>query len=219
MMKIVVAIAPDEPDSAALEAALELRDAADGGEVVAITLAPPEDREGLLSALALGADRGVHITHDWLGDIDPIATARALADALGGESGDLVLCGAGATGVALAALLGLPRVAGVRSIDARPDNVTVERDLEGGTVELIEVRLPAVLTVQPGAYKLRYASLTAVRQALSKPVDVMTASEIDAAARAAPMPRAAQDARAEMIDGGPAEIAARIASIIRSQVA
>src|ERR1700760_1368641 len=86
MLKIAVAIAPGEPDGAALEAALQLRDAAGGGEVAAITLASPEDREGLLSALAVGADRGLHLTHGSPGNVDPIATARALAAALAPQS-------------------------------------------------------------------------------------------------------------------------------------
>lgn len=219
-MKIVVASAPVQADGAALEAALQLREAAGDGEVVVITLAPAGDREGLLGALAVGADRGVRLVHEAPQELDAIATARALAAAVRGEAPDLVLCGAGATGVALGALLGVARVAGVSRIehDAGSDTATVERELEGGMVELIEVRLPAVLTVRPGMYKLRYTTLSAVRLALSKPVQTSAPVEIGAAAQIVSTSRARQDRQAQMIEGDATKIAERIAAIIRSEV-
>src|SRR5579862_2476197 len=109
----------NEWDSFSLEAAMQLREAAGGdGEVVAVTVGDDEAEEGLLSALAKGADRGVRIWDEELGGADALAVARVLAAAIEPESPDLVLCGVqssdavnSATGIALAGLLGLPHVA------------------------------------------------------------------------------------------------------------
>ena len=126
-------------DRFALEAALELRDA-HGGEVVVLTVGAPEAEGALLACLAQGADRGVRIWDESI-DPEPLTVARVLAAAVRRERPDLVLCGVqssdavnGATGVALAGLLDLPRVAVVRrlSYDAEAGSFEVDRELEGG---------------------------------------------------------------------------------------
>ncbi len=219
----------NEWDTFSLEAALQLRDAAGEGEVVAITVGDDEAEEGLLSALAKGADRGVRIWDDELAGADALAVARVLAAAVARESPDLVLCGVqssdavnGATGIALAGYLDMPHVAVVKRIELRRRRrPTVERELEGGLVELLRISLPALLTIQTGINEPRYATLRAIKQAREKPLAVQSLADVglDAAAGRARRPGSRRRALAppdrgegaEMLDGSPAEVAARIA--------
>ncbi len=225
-----------EAGMGAIEAALELRDAAGRGEVVVISVSEPEARGGVLTALALGADRAVVVSHAAVQDLDDLAVARILSRIVEREAPDLVLCASGsnddrseAAGVALAALLGLPRVTAVRRVehDAGRRAATVERALPGGRVERLEVPTPALITVAGGAYRPRYATLAEIRLAWRKPLEVMTIEEtgidpdaLDAArsARVRALARPPTPAGAEMIEGSPDEIAERIADIIKGRV-
>jgi electron transfer flavoprotein beta subunit len=224
----------NEWDTFSLEAAVQLRDAAGEGEVVAITVGDEDAGEGLLSALAKGADRGVRIWDEQLAGADALAVARVLAAAVERESPDLVLCGVqssdavnSTTGIALAGYLGLPHVAVVKGIELDGSVATVERELEGGLVELLRVSLPALLTVQTGINEPRYATLRAIKQAREKPLAVQSlgdvgldAGEVAAAAgshrRGLAPPEAGEGA--EMLNGSTADVAARIAAIVRDRI-
>jgi electron transfer flavoprotein beta subunit len=225
----------NEWDTFSLEAALQLRDAAgDGGEVVAITVGDDEAEEGLLSALARGADRGVRVWDDELGDLDALAVARVLCAAISRESPDLVLCGVqssdavnSATGIALAGHLGLAHVAVVTAIELDGTTATVERELEGGLVEIVRIELPALLTVQTGINEPRYATLRAIKQAREKPLEVVSPADLGlsaddlAAAAGAHRRRLAPPDRgegAEMLNGSTAQVAERIASIVKERI-
>jgi electron transfer flavoprotein beta subunit len=220
----------NEWDEHALEAALQLRDATDDSDVVCVTVGDEEAEEGLLACLAKGADRAVRIWRDELGEADVMRVAATLAAFVERDSPDLVLCGAqssdavnGATGVALAGLLDLTHVAVIRSLELDGDRLTVGRELEGGLVERLELDLPALLTIQTGMYEPRYATLRAIKQARDKPLAVLT----DAAASSVPVAARtnrsrlrrltvhAESATAEMLDGAPSDVAARIAQIIK----
>jgi electron transfer flavoprotein beta subunit len=226
----------NEWDSFSVEAALQIREQVGEGEIVVVTVGNEEAREGLLTALAMGADRAVHVQHEELVDLDALAVARVLQAVVERESPDLVLCGVqssdavnGATGVALAGLLGLPRVAVVRGIeyDHGARTATVERELEGGLIEKVRVRTPALLTVQTGINEPRYATLRGIRQAASKPMEELSIADLGidedalAAATGSRLVRLAQPETgegAEMIEGSAAEIADRIAQIVKSKV-
>ena len=225
----------NEWDGFSLEAALELREAAGEGEVVALTVGAQAAEEALLSCLAKGADRGVRIWDDVLAGADAIALARVLAAAVARESPDLVLCGVqssdavnGATGIALAGLLDLAHVAVVRRLDYDPATATatVERELEGGLVELLSVRLPALLTIQTGINQPRYATLRAIKQAREKPLVVedlaalgLSGSDVVAAAGSRRRELAIPDrgAGAEMLGGSVEDMAARIAELVKER--
>ena len=178
----------NEWDAFSLEAALQLREATgDDGEVVVVTVGDDEAEEALLGCLARGADRAVRIWDDSLAGADPLAVARVLAGAVGREGADLVLCGVqssdavnGATGVALAGYLELPHVAVIKRLDYDPasSTATVKRELEGGLVEVLRVRTPALLTIQTGINEPRYANLRAIKQAREKPLEVTTPDEL-----------------------------------------
>jgi electron transfer flavoprotein beta subunit len=226
----------NEWDNFSVEEALQLREAAGDGEVVVVSVGGEEAEEGLRACLAMGADRAVRIWDDALEGADPLAVARVLAPAVERESPDLVLCGVqssdgvhSATGVALAEHLGLPRVAVVKALDydAGAGTAAMERELEGGLVEQLRVRLPALLTIQTGINEPRYATLRAIKQAKEKQLDVVGLGDIGlesgaveaaAGSRVRSMAHPDTGEGAEMLDGPAAEVAARIAEIVKERM-
>jgi electron transfer flavoprotein beta subunit len=162
-------------DEFALEAALRTRDAAGGGEVTAVTLGDASAAEQLRSGLAMGADRAVLLAGE--ASMDGLATARALAHELEGREADLVLFGVRAAdddqqqvGPMTATLLGRPCVTAVSDFEVADGVVTCHREVEGGS-EVVEARLPAVVTVTKGAFEPRYASLKGIMAAKRKPLE------------------------------------------------
>lgn len=224
----------NEWDTFSLEAAMQLRDAAGEGEVIAVTVGDEGAEEGLLSALAKGADRGVRIWDEELSGADALAVARVLSAVVGREAPDLVLCGVqssdavnSATGIALAGYLGLAHVAVVKGIEQDGQRLIVERELEGGLVEVLEVALPALLTVQTGINEPRYATLRAIKQAREKPLAVLGLADLGldgaevagaAGSRRRGLSLPDRGEGAEILDGSPGEVAARIAEIVRDRV-
>jgi len=223
----------NEWDRFAVEAALQLRDDNEG-EVVVISVGGDEVEDGLLTALAMGADRGIQVeVEDEPTTLDPIAIAKVIAKAVESESPDLVLAGtqssdggSAATGTALAALLGLPRVAVVRSIEYAGGELTVRRELEGGLLEQVKVSTPALLTVQTGINEPRYATLRGIRQAASKPRDEKTLEDLGldqdtlaaGSAKQVSLASPPESEGAQIIEGDASAVASQIASIIKSKV-
>ncbi len=163
-------------DEYALEQALRVREAQGAGEVVAISLGGPGVQTTLRNALAMGADRAIHLTAD-AAAADPLAVARALAAALRDLNADLVWLGKQATdddaaqvGPMLAVLLGRPCVSAIATFALEGSRVRVEREIEGGR-EVVEVELPAVLTADKGLNEPRYASLKGIMAAKKKPIE------------------------------------------------
>jgi electron transfer flavoprotein beta subunit len=229
----------NEWDAFSLEAALQLREGAGAGsddEVVVLTVGDEESEEALLGCLARGADRAVRVWDETLEGADTLAVARVLAALVQREAPDLVLCGVqssdavnGATGVALAGFLEMPHVAVVKQLDYDPagSTATVKRELEGGLVEVVRVRTPALLTIQTGINEPRYANLRAIKQAREKPLQVTTPEEvgIEAETLAAAAGSRRRTLRppdrgegAEMLAGSPAEVATRIVEIVRERM-
>ena len=172
----------------------------------------------------MGADRAVRVAAE---PLDPISTARALAAVVAAESPDLVLTGVqsadsvqGATGVALAELLGLPRVAVVTSLEwGGSGPATVNRELEGGLVDVVEVDTPAVLTIQTGINEPRYANLRAIKQAEQHEIAVVEAEAGEPAYRVRRMFPPPRGAGAELLNGNPAAVAQRIVELVRERLA
>ena len=176
----------------------------------------------------MGADRAIRIEGDGIATGDPITTARALAGVVRSESPDLVFCGVqssdavqGATGTALAELLGLPGVAVVKNLEWSPGaaKAVAHRELEGGLVDVTEVDTPAVLTIQTGINEPRYANLRAIKQAEAVEIEVRQASDGGPpASRVRRMFVPPKGEGAELLQGSPAEIAARIAEIVKERL-
>lgn len=220
----------NEWDSFSLEAALQLNEGEDG-EVIVVTVGDERVEQNLRSCLAKGADRAIRVWDESLADADALAVASVLAAVARDEQPELVLCGVqssdaveSATGVALAGLLDLAHVAVVTGIERVGDRLTVQRELEGGIVELLGLSLPCLLTVQTGINEPRYASLRAIKQASAKPLDVSSLQDVGldagaiaahAGSRVVRLHEPARAAGATMIEGGTPEIAARIAEIVK----
>lgn len=218
----------NEPDAYALEAALQLKEK-HGGEVVALCAGPARAGQTIREALAKGADRAIHIEQERLATWDTLGLARLLAKAAAAEKPDLVLTGLqsddlgyGQTGVVLAELLGIPHATIIMSVDLVGQAVRVKRELESGWFQHIEMPLPALLTIQSGISKLRYATLMGIKKAKTKPVTRLTADELGvAAATTATMERVyfpLKTKQTQLIEGSPKEAAAKLVEKLRFEV-
>lgn len=166
----------NEPDAYALEEALQLREK-HSGEVIALCAGPARAQQTIREALAKGADRGIHIETDNLAAFDTLGVAKLLAAEARTESPDLILTGLqsddlgyGQTGVVLAELLGLPHSTIIMQVEVNGPSIRVKRELEDGWFQHIGMPLPAVLTIQSGINKLRYATLMGIKKAKTKEI-------------------------------------------------
>jgi electron transfer flavoprotein beta subunit len=213
----------NEWDAAATEEALQIRERLGEGEVVVVSAGGDEAEPGLRRCLAMGADRAVRVAGSF---DDPFAVARALAEAIRPEEPRLVLCGVqssdsvqAATGTALAELLGLARVAVVTKVELEDGRATVNRELEGGLVDVVDVELPALLTIQTGINQPRYANLRAIKQAEQQELGVVEpAVGGEPAYRVRRMFSPPRGEGAEILNGSPAEVAQRIANLVRERL-
>jgi electron transfer flavoprotein beta subunit len=162
-------------DEFAVEAALRLKDAAGEGEAIVLTLGESAAGEQLRAALAMGADRAIRLVG--AGSLDGLSVARALASELKDLEADLILFGMKATdddqqqvGPMVAEILGMPCVTVVSELKGEEGRVICHREVEGGT-EVVEVELPAVVTVTKGPYEPRYPSLKGIMAAKKKPME------------------------------------------------
>jgi electron transfer flavoprotein beta subunit len=178
----------NEPDSYALEEALRLKEK-HGGEVIALSMGPERVKQTIKEALAKGADRGIHIADDQFAQLDPLATASALAAAVKKEKVDLVLTGLqsddhgfGQTGVLLAGVLDLPHATIIMQIEVADGRMKLKREHEAGWFQHIECPLPAVLSIQSGINKVRYATLKGIMAAKKKEIAVITRESLGLAA-------------------------------------
>ena len=177
----------NEPDSFALEEALRLKEK-HGGEVIVLSMGPERVKQTIKEALAKGADRAIHIADDQFAQLDPLATASALAAAIKKEKADLVLTGLqsddhgfGQTGVLLAGVLDLPHATIIMHIEVADRRMKLKRELEAGWFQHIECPLHAVLSIQSGINKVRYATLKGIMAAKKKEIVVITRESLGAA--------------------------------------
>jgi electron transfer flavoprotein beta subunit len=180
----------NEPDSYALEEALRLKEK-HGGEVVVLSMGPERVKQTIKEALAKGADRAIHISDDAFAQLDPLGAAAALSAAIKKEKFDLVLTGLqsddqgfGQTGVLLAGLLDLPHATIIMAIEAQDGKLRLKRELEAGWFQHIECSLPAVLTIQSGINKVRYATLKGIMAAKKKEIAGVTRESLGASTQA-----------------------------------
>ena len=210
----------NEPDAYALEEALQLREK-HGGEVVVLCAGPARAAQTIREALAKGADRALHIQEEDVERFDPLGMARLMAAALGPEKPDLVLTGLqsddlgyGQTGVILAEVLGLPHATIIMQVEKQDGAIRVKRELEDGWFQHVEMPLPALLTIQSGINKLRYATLMGIKKAKSKEVKRLTAAELGVEPRASIrferiyLPEKSK--HTQIFDGAPKEAAAKL---------
>ncbi len=176
--------AMNESDAYALEEALQLKEK-HGGEVIVLSAGPERVGTTIREALAKGADRAIHIEADDLNQRDALGAAQLLAAAVKQESPDLILTGLqsddlgyGQTGVIMAEVLGLPHASLILHVEKTDSGLTVKRELEEGWFQNIELPLPAVLMIQSGGTKLRYATLMGIKKAKTKEFRKIAAADL-----------------------------------------
>ncbi len=215
----------NEPDAFALEEALRLKEK-HGGEVVALLAGPARASQTIREALAKGADRAIHIEEENLTAFDTLGVAQLLAKAAEAEKPDLILTGLqsddlgyGQTGVVMAELLGLPHGTIIMAVEIIDGGIRVKRELEDGWFQNVEMPLPAILTIQSGINKLRYATLMGIKKAKTKEVKRLTAAELGVtAAPTASIERVYLPQRSkqtQLLDGSPKEAAAKLVEKLR----
>jgi electron transfer flavoprotein beta subunit len=222
-----VAYTINEPDAYALEEALQLKEKA-GGEVVVLCAGPERVLSTLREALAKGADRALHVevAAEDLASRDTLGVAQLLADAVKEEQPDLILTGLqsddlglGQTGVVLAELLGMPHATIILQVEPTATGLRVKRELEDGWFQHVDLPLPALLTIQSGGNKLRYATLMGIKKAKTKETKtVAAASAVSSALTLDRVYSPEKQKKTQMLSGTPAEIAAQLVEKLRFEV-
>ncbi len=211
----------NEPDAYALEEGLQQKEK-HGGEVIALCAGPARAAQTIREALAKGADRAIHIEEENLGAYDPLGLARLMAAALAPEKPDLILTGLqsddlgyGQTGVILAELMNLAHATNIMQVQKTDSGIRVKRELEDGWFQHVAMPLPALLTMQSGSNKLRYATLMGIKKAKNKEIKRVTVADLGAAPgvasiRLARLYMPERTKRTQLFDGPPKEAAAKL---------
>ena len=168
-----------------VQLALQIKEKAGSGEVVVASFGNDSVKELIVKGLAMGGDRGLLISNSGLENADSLTTAKVLAAAIKSESPDIVFCGKQAidddnmhVGVMTAELLDWPHVNVVNKLELNGNNAKVEREVEGGQIEVYDVELPAVFGANKSLNSPRYASLPGIMKAKRKPFDSKTPGDI-----------------------------------------
>ncbi len=173
-------------DRYALEAALQIKDGGDA-EVTVISVGPDRVSQALKTALAMGADRAIHVNDPGAEGSDALGTARILCAAASGEGFDLIFTGFQAeddnlalVGPSLARLLGVPCATAIVGLELLEGGgaVRVKRELESNRLQVVDLDLPALVTVQTGINHPRYASLKGIMAAKRKETRTVTLAEL-----------------------------------------
>ncbi len=168
-------------DEIAVEEAIRLKEKGVATEIVAVSIGEAKAQETLRTALAMGADRAIHVIHD--GETEPLGVAKLLAKIVAEEAPGLVIMGKQAidddcnqTGQMLAALLGRPQGTFASKVEVEGDTVKVTREVDGG-LETVALAMPAVVTTDLRLNEPRYASLPNIMKAKSKPLSSKTPAD------------------------------------------
>ena len=169
-------------DEIGIEEALRLREAGTADEVIAVSLGAQQCQETIRTALAMGADRGVHVLSD--AELQPLAVAKLLKAVVAREDPGLVMLGKQAidddcnqTGQMLAALLGWPQGTFASKLTVNDGKIEVTREVDGG-LQTLALDLPAVITTDLRLNEPRYASLPNIMKAKKKPIEQLTPDQL-----------------------------------------
>lgn len=218
-----------EADAYALEEALRQKEK-HGGEVVVISLGPERVRQSIKEALAKGADRAIHLFDPvFEAATDAPGIARSLAEALKSEQYDLIFTGLQSddygfaqVGLIIAQLLDLPSATIVMEVQPEDGVVRVKRELESGWFQWVRLPRPCLLTIQSGINQLRYATLKGIMAAKKKELKEVKATDLGLTAEDLKPMQAIErtyvpekSKKTEILDGKPAEIAAKLVEKLR----
>lgn len=223
----------NEWDSYAIEEAILLKEKL-GGTVTVLSMGGEESNETLRKCLAMGADEAARLTDPAFDESDGYVTAKILAEAIRKIPYDLILTGTqteddgyGQVGVALAELLGVRHASLVTRIEIQGKKVKANRELEGGLEEVVEMDLPAVLTIQTGINEPRYVSIMGIRKVAKKEIKTFGVSDLNLEAEEVGL--AGSDIRLEriflppvgegaaMLEGKPEDIALKVIDILKDK--
>jgi len=223
----------NEWDSYAIEEAILLKEKL-GGTVTVLSVGGEDSNESLRKCLAMGADDAMRLTDPAFDGSDGFVTAKILAEAIRKIPYDLILTGTqaeddgyGQVGVTLAEFLGIPHAALVNRIEVQDKKVKAHRELEGGLEEVVEIDLPAVLTIQTGINEPRYVSIMGIRKVAKKELKVLKTSDLNLKPEEVGL--AGSDIRleklflppvgegAEMLEGKPEDVATKVFDILKDK--
>ena len=177
-----VKMSTNPPDDNAIEEAVKIKEAGKATEVVAITVGEEKAQETVRKALAVGADRDIHVKVD--GILEPLAVSKLLQKVVDKEKPDLVFMGKQAidddcnqTGQMLSALLNWPQATFASKIEVKDNKLEVTREIDEG-LETIEINVPAIVTCDLRLNEPRYASLPNIMKAKKKPIEEIKASDL-----------------------------------------
>jgi electron transfer flavoprotein beta subunit len=169
-------------DEIAVEEAIRMKEAGKAEEIVAVSIGPTQAQETIRTALAMGADRGIHVVHD--GEVEPLAVAKMLKALVEKEQPGIVILGKQAidddcnqTGQMLSALLGWSQATFASKIEIGDGELTVTREVDGG-LETVKVKTPAIVTTDLRLNEPRYASLPNIMKAKKKPIDQSSPADL-----------------------------------------
>lgn len=224
----------NEPDAYALEEALRQKEK-HTGEVVVITAGPARAQQVLREGLAKGADRAIHLEDNGFVGLDALNMAKAFVAAIKDEKFDLIFTGLQSddygyaqTGVIMAELLGWPHATIIMEIQKSDggganSQIKVKRELESGFFQHVNMPLPAVLTIQSGINKLRYATLLGIKQAKNKPLRKVIMDEVKSALgenlqKIEKLYIPQKSKKTEMLEGSPGEVAKKLVDKLRNEI-
>ena len=177
-----VKMSTNPPDDNAIEEAVKIKEAGKATEVVAVTIGEEKAQETVRKALAVGADRGIHVKVD--NSLEPLAVSKILEKIVDKEKPDLVFMGKQAidddcnqTGQMLSALLNWPQATFASKIEVKEKSLEVTREIDEG-LETIEINVPAIVTCDLRLNEPRYASLPNIMKAKKKPIEEISAADL-----------------------------------------
>ena len=177
-----VKMSTNPPDDNAIEEAVKIKEAGKATEIVAITVGEEKAQETVRKALAVGADRGIHVKAD--GILEPLAVSKILQKIVDKEKPDLVFMGKQAidddcnqTGQMLSALLNWPQATFASNIEVKDNSLEVTREIDEG-LETVEINIPAIVTCDLRLNEPRYASLPNIMKAKKKPIEEINVSDL-----------------------------------------
>jgi electron transfer flavoprotein beta subunit len=223
----------NEWDDYALEEAVRIKEK-HGGTVTAIAIGPQDSESTLRKCLARGADKAIRLTDPRFEGSDAYAISKILHSVVKTLHYDLILTGMQASddgnamvGPILAQMLGIPHATMIKKIELGPGIARVNRELEGGLEEQIEVKMPAMFSIQTGINEPRYVSIMGIRKAMQKEIKVMNLEDTDLTENdvglegswtrieRAYLPQA--EKQAKFLKGTPDEITTKITEILKSR--
>ena len=177
-----IKMSTNPPDDNAVEEAVKIKESGKAKEVIAVTIGEEKAQETVRKALAVGADRGIHIKVN--GIVEPLAVAKILKKIVEKEQPQMVFMGKQAidddcnqTGQMLAALLNWPQATFASKIEIKDKSLQVTREVDEG-LETIETTIPSIVTCDLRLNEPRYASLPNIMKAKKKPLEILTASDL-----------------------------------------